>query len=113
MELDKPNRALADTIDTREKTIQKETALPEAPDGILLQGRWPPTPKRPSEVTVVVVWFQSYRVDPYSPAKITKNRLDWAVLGSEDTTEAPDGILLQGWWLLTLKRPPEVTVVFV
>ncbi|PKI54968.1 hypothetical protein CRG98_024640 [Punica granatum] len=41
-----------------------------------------PTPKRPSKVDVVVVWFQSYRVDPYNPTKITKNR---ARLGTDLT----------------------------
>ncbi|OWM83062.1 hypothetical protein CDL15_Pgr011744 [Punica granatum] len=70
-------------------------------------------------MAVVVVWFQSYRVDPYSPAKITENkarpgnRPDWAVFRSNVTMVAPDGILLQGWWLPTSKRPPEVTVVIV
>ncbi|PKI61585.1 hypothetical protein CRG98_018014 [Punica granatum] len=101
MELDRPNQALADPSGTREKTsrfgrlgwllgkcsdtrlvVRKETALPEAPGGILLQGRWLPTPKRPPEVAVVVVWFQSYRVDLYSPVKITKNR---ARLGTDLT----------------------------
>ncbi|OWM72923.1 hypothetical protein CDL15_Pgr016555 [Punica granatum] len=45
-----------------------------APNGILMQGRWLPTPKRPPKVAVVVVRFQSYRVDQYSPAKIMENR---------------------------------------
>ncbi|PKI73449.1 hypothetical protein CRG98_006157 [Punica granatum] len=49
-------------------------ALPEAPSGALLQGHWLPTPKRPSEEVVVVVWFQSCQVDPSRLAKITKNR---------------------------------------
>ncbi|OWM87871.1 hypothetical protein CDL15_Pgr008317 [Punica granatum] len=78
-----------------------------ASDGILMQGRWLSTPKRPLEVAVVVVWSQNCQVDPYSPAKITKNRArpgykpDWVVFGSDVTTVAPDGILRQGWWLLT------------
>ncbi|OWM91609.1 hypothetical protein CDL15_Pgr022358 [Punica granatum] len=64
-----------------------------APDGILMQ--------------VVVVWFQTYRVDPYSPAKITENRVrlenrpDWAVFGSDFTTVSPDGIVMQGQCLPT------------
>ncbi|PKI42142.1 hypothetical protein CRG98_037458 [Punica granatum] len=51
---------------------------------------------------MVVVWFQTYRVDPYSPAKFTKNRVrlenrpDWAVFGSDITTLSPDGVLRQG-----------------
>ncbi|OWM80131.1 hypothetical protein CDL15_Pgr027122 [Punica granatum] len=44
-----------------------------APDGILMQSQWLQTPKRSLEVAVVVVWFQTYRVDLYSPAKITEN----------------------------------------
>ncbi|PKI75870.1 hypothetical protein CRG98_003785 [Punica granatum] len=77
------------------------------PDGILMQGQWLPTPKRPPEKAVVVVWFQTYRVDPYSPAKITEkrvrleNRPDWAVFGSEVNTVSPDGILRQGQWFPT------------
>ncbi|PKI64871.1 hypothetical protein CRG98_014738 [Punica granatum] len=73
-----------------------------APDGILMQGPSFPTPKRPPEVAVVVVWFQNCRVDPYSSAKITKNRArlgnrpDWAVFRSNVTTVAPDGNLMQG-----------------
>ncbi|OWM91340.1 hypothetical protein CDL15_Pgr000284 [Punica granatum] len=56
------------------KTVQKkgrpdwevweETVLSEAPDGILLQGLWLPTPKRPLEVAVAVVWQEKPRVDP-------------------------------------------------
>ncbi|PKI67873.1 hypothetical protein CRG98_011731 [Punica granatum] len=90
-----------------------------APDRILMQGQWLPTPKRPPEVTVVVVWFQSYRVDPYTPAKITKNRArpgnrpDWVVFGSDVTMVAPDGILMQGQWFPTPKRPLEFAVVVV
>ncbi|PKI66854.1 hypothetical protein CRG98_012720 [Punica granatum] len=82
-----------------------------APDGILMQGRWFPTPKRPPEVAVVVVWFQSYRVDPYSLAKITENRVrprnrpDWARFGSDVTTVAPDGILMQGRCSRLLRDP--------
>ncbi|OWM72551.1 hypothetical protein CDL15_Pgr005020 [Punica granatum] len=78
-----------------------------APDVILMQGQWLPTPKRPPEVAVVVVWFQTYRVDPYSPAKITENRVrlenkpNWAVFGSDVTTVSPDGILRQCQWLRT------------
>ncbi|PKI44998.1 hypothetical protein CRG98_034605 [Punica granatum] len=78
-----------------------------APDGILMQGQWLPPPKRPSEVAVVVVWFQTYRVDLYSPAKFTENRVllenkpDWAVFGSDVTTVSPDGILRQGQCLST------------
>ncbi|PKI72118.1 hypothetical protein CRG98_007505 [Punica granatum] len=59
------------------------------------------------------------RIDPYSPAKITKNRAhlgnrrDWAVFGSNITTVAPDGILRQGQQLPTPNRPLEVTVVVV
>ncbi|PKI60537.1 hypothetical protein CRG98_019013 [Punica granatum] len=107
------------------------------PDGILMQGQWLPTLKRPPEVDVVVVWFQTcradpynpakitknrfqtYRVDPYSPVKITKNRVrlenrpDWAVFGSDVTTVSPDGILRQGQWLPTPTWPPEVAVVVV
>ncbi|PKI73453.1 hypothetical protein CRG98_006161 [Punica granatum] len=86
--------------------VQRETTLPEALDGILMQDRWFPTPKRIPEVTVVVVWFQSYRARP-------RNRPNWVVFGSDITTVAPDGILTQGQWLLTPKRPPEVTVVIV
>ncbi|OWM64672.1 hypothetical protein CDL15_Pgr013830 [Punica granatum] len=125
--------------------VQKEMALPEAPNGILMQGRQVPTPKRPTEVTVMVVWFQSsrvdlyspakikqnrarpvtdptwqsYRVDPYTPAKITKNRArpgnrpDWVVFGSDVTMVAPDGILMQGQWFPTPKRPLEFAVVVV
>ncbi|PKI73240.1 hypothetical protein CRG98_006375 [Punica granatum] len=80
---------------------------------------WLPTLKRPPEVVVVVIWFQSCRVDPYSHAKITenrarpKNRSDWAVFGSDVTTVAPDGILMQGQRVPTPKRPPEVAVVVV
>ncbi|OWM90840.1 hypothetical protein CDL15_Pgr011600 [Punica granatum] len=50
---------------------------------------------------MMVVCSQSYRVDPYSPAKIMENRVrpgnwpDWAVFGSEFTTVDPDGILIQ------------------
>ncbi|OWM76841.1 hypothetical protein CDL15_Pgr016488 [Punica granatum] len=67
-----------------------------APNGMLMQGRWLPTPKRTPEVVVVVVWLQSYRVNPYSPSKITENRVrpgnrpDWAIFGSDVTTVAPD-----------------------
>ncbi|PKI26454.1 hypothetical protein CRG98_048857, partial [Punica granatum] len=49
------------------------------------------------EVTVVVVWSQSYRVDPYSPAKIKENRARLEIrtrlapVGSDVATEAPDG----------------------
>ncbi|OWM90906.1 hypothetical protein CDL15_Pgr027393 [Punica granatum] len=136
MELDRPDRMLADSTGIREKTsmferlewllgecsetrlaVRKESALPEAPYGILLQGRWLLTPKRPPEVTVVVVWFHSCRVDPYSSTKITENRAppgnrpDWAVFGSDVTRVVPDGILMQGQWLPTPKRPSEVTVV--
>ncbi|PKI50186.1 hypothetical protein CRG98_029430 [Punica granatum] len=55
----------------------------------------------------------SYRVDPYSPAKITENRVHsgnwpvWAVFGSEFTTVDPDGILRQGQRLPTPNSPPE------
>ncbi|PKI49667.1 hypothetical protein CRG98_029912 [Punica granatum] len=82
-----------------------------APDEILMQGQWLPTPKRPSEVAIVVVWFQTYRVDPYDPAKITENRVDlyspakitenrvrlekrpdWAVFESDVTTVSFNGI---------------------
>ncbi|PKI49241.1 hypothetical protein CRG98_030350 [Punica granatum] len=107
-----------DFIKTR-LAVRKETALLEASNSILLQGRWFPTPKRPLEVAVVVIWFKCCRVDPYSPAKITENRArlgnkpDWAVLGSDVTTVVPDGILVQGRWLHTPKRPPVVTVVVV
>ncbi|PKI61212.1 hypothetical protein CRG98_018395 [Punica granatum] len=61
-------------------------------DGILMQGQWLSTSKRPSEVAVVVVWFQTYRVDPYIPAKIMEN-------------------IANGYRLLT--DPPKVTVVVV
>ncbi|PKI71926.1 hypothetical protein CRG98_007694 [Punica granatum] len=60
---------------------------------------------------------QSYRVDPYSPAELTENRVrhgnwpDWAVFGSEFTTVDPDGILMQGQRLPTPNSPPEVMVV--
>ncbi|OWM75367.1 hypothetical protein CDL15_Pgr021083 [Punica granatum] len=90
-----------------------------APDGILIQGQWLPTLKRPPEVAVVVVWLQTYRVDPYSPANITENRVrlenrpDWAVFGSDVTTVSPDEILMQGQWLLTPKRPSKVVGVVV
>ncbi|PKI73704.1 hypothetical protein CRG98_005945 [Punica granatum] len=73
-----------------------------ASDGILMQGQRLPTPKRPTQVAVVVVWFQSYRIDPNNSAKITENRVrhgnrpDWAVFGSDVTMVAPDGILMQG-----------------
>ncbi|PKI60438.1 hypothetical protein CRG98_019179 [Punica granatum] len=42
-----------------------------------------------------------------------RNRPDWASLESDITTVTPNCILLQGQWLSTLKRPPEVTVVVV
>ncbi|PKI61507.1 hypothetical protein CRG98_018091 [Punica granatum] len=41
------------------------------------------------------------------------SRPDWPVLGSEVTTVAPDGILMQGRWLPTPNRPPEVAVMVV
>ncbi|PKI49537.1 hypothetical protein CRG98_030074 [Punica granatum] len=72
-----------------------------------------------SQVTVVVVWFRTCRVDPYSPAKITKNRVglenrpDWAIFGSDVTTVSLDGILMQGQWLLTPKRTLEVALVVI
>ncbi|PKI65235.1 hypothetical protein CRG98_014384 [Punica granatum] len=49
---------------------------------------------------MMVVWFQSYRVDPYNPAKIMKNRArpgnrPDGILGSDVTTVALDGILRQ------------------
>ncbi|PKI47437.1 hypothetical protein CRG98_032178 [Punica granatum] len=78
-----------------------------AADGILMQSQWLPSPKRPPEVAVVVVWFHTYRVDPYSLTKIIENRVrlenrpDWAVFGSDVTTVSPDGILRQGLWLPT------------
>ncbi|PKI52161.1 hypothetical protein CRG98_027457 [Punica granatum] len=65
---------------------------------------------------MMVVCSQSYRVDPYSPAKIMENRVrpgnwpDWAVFGSEFTTVDPDGILIQGQRLPTPNSPPEVMV---
>ncbi|OWM66808.1 hypothetical protein CDL15_Pgr012400 [Punica granatum] len=65
------------------------------------------TPKRLLEVAMVVIWFQTYRVDLYSPVKITENRVrlenrpNRAVFGSDVTTVSPDGILRQGQWLLT------------
>ncbi|OWM77124.1 hypothetical protein CDL15_Pgr013215 [Punica granatum] len=72
-----------------------------------MQGQWLSTPKRSPEVAMMVVWSQTYQVDPYSPAKITKskvrleNKPDWAVFGSNVTTVSPNGILGQGRWLLT------------
>ncbi|OWM77481.1 hypothetical protein CDL15_Pgr016878 [Punica granatum] len=72
------------------------------PDGILMQDQWLPTLKGPPEVVVVVVWFQTYRVDPYSPAKIMENRVrlenrpDWAVFESDVTMVSPNGVLRQG-----------------
>ncbi|PKI69686.1 hypothetical protein CRG98_009957 [Punica granatum] len=68
---------------------------------------------------MVVVWSQSYRVDPYSPAKITENRARleiWTRLtqvGLDVTTEAPDGSFEQGQRLPTDNAPPEVAVVVV
>ncbi|OWM72785.1 hypothetical protein CDL15_Pgr024837 [Punica granatum] len=68
---------------------------------------------------MVVVCSQSYRVDPYSPAKITENRVrpgnwpDWAVFGSEFTTVDPNGILMHGQRLPTPNSPLEVMVVVV
>ncbi|PKI56498.1 hypothetical protein CRG98_023136 [Punica granatum] len=65
------------------------------------------TPKGPSLVLVVVVWSHICRVDPYSPAKITENRVrlenrpDWAVFGSDVTPVSPDGILRQSQWFPT------------
>ncbi|PKI40628.1 hypothetical protein CRG98_038977 [Punica granatum] len=73
----------------------------------VLQPDWQFLVRRSPQVAVVVVWFQSCRVDPYSPAKITKNivrlgnRPDWAVFGFDVTTVAPDGILRQGQQLPT------------
>ncbi|OWM90920.1 hypothetical protein CDL15_Pgr027407 [Punica granatum] len=46
-----------------------------APDGMLMQGQWLPTPKRLPEATVVVVWFQTNQVHPYNPAKFTENKV--------------------------------------
>ncbi|OWM70939.1 hypothetical protein CDL15_Pgr013120 [Punica granatum] len=49
-------------------------------------------------MAVAVVWFQTYRVDPYSPVKITNNRVrlengpNWEVFGSDVTTVSPNGI---------------------
>ncbi|PKI70109.1 hypothetical protein CRG98_009572 [Punica granatum] len=62
---------------------------------------------------------QSYWVDPYSPTKITENRVCpenwpyWAVFGSEFTTVDPDGILMQGQRLPTPNSPMKVMVVVV
>ncbi|PKI48261.1 hypothetical protein CRG98_031344 [Punica granatum] len=70
-------------------------------DEVLMQVRLLSTPKRTLEVAMVVVWFQSYWVDPYSPTKITENkehlgnRPDWAVFGSDVATESLDGVLMQ------------------
>ncbi|OWM78219.1 hypothetical protein CDL15_Pgr015038 [Punica granatum] len=53
----------------------------------------------PSLVVVVVVWSQICRVDPYSPAKITENKVrleirpGWAIFGSNVTPVSLDGIL--------------------
>ncbi|PKI58129.1 hypothetical protein CRG98_021478 [Punica granatum] len=64
-------------------------------------------------------FIESYRVDPYSPAKITKNRVrpgkrpDSAVFRSEFTTVDPDGTLMQGQQIPTPNSPPEVMVVVV
>ncbi|PKI56562.1 hypothetical protein CRG98_023088 [Punica granatum] len=113
----KQNRACPGTNPTRASLGSDITTV--APDGILMQGRWLPTPKRLPEVAVVIVCFQSYRVDPYSLAKITENRIrprnrpDWAVFESDFTTVAPNGILRQGQRLQTPNRPPEVAAVFV
>ncbi|OWM66804.1 hypothetical protein CDL15_Pgr012396 [Punica granatum] len=66
---------------------------------------------------VVVVCSQSYRVDSYSPAKITENRVcpgnwpNWAVFRSKFTTVDSNRILMQGQWLPTPNSPPEVSVV--
>ncbi|PKI73457.1 hypothetical protein CRG98_006165 [Punica granatum] len=43
----------------------------------------------------------------------SRNRPDWAVLGSDVTTVAPDEILMHGQWFLTPKRPPKLVVVVV
>ncbi|PKI51099.1 hypothetical protein CRG98_028528 [Punica granatum] len=58
-------------------------------------------------------FIESYRVDPYSPAKFTENRVrpvnwpDGAVFKSEFTTVDPDGILMQIQRLPTPKSSPE------
>ncbi|PKI60744.1 hypothetical protein CRG98_018864 [Punica granatum] len=88
----------------------------KAPDGILRQGQWLWIAKGPLSVAVVVVCSQSYWVDPYRLAKITKNRVrlenrsDWAVFRSDVTVVSSDGILRQGQRLLTPNSPPEVAV---
>ncbi|PKI58361.1 hypothetical protein CRG98_021236 [Punica granatum] len=51
------------------KKSRKETALSEAPSGILLQGHRLPTPKKPPKVAVVVVWRKETRVDPICKKK--------------------------------------------
>ncbi|OWM68515.1 hypothetical protein CDL15_Pgr023480 [Punica granatum] len=56
-------------------TVFELDVTTDSPDGILRQDQWLPTPKRLLEVAVVVIWFQTYRVDPYNPAKITENRV--------------------------------------
>ncbi|OWM76874.1 hypothetical protein CDL15_Pgr010261 [Punica granatum] len=101
-----PNRSGWNAGQTRLAQVGTDVAT-EAPDGILRQGQRLLTPNGPPEVAVVVFWSQSYRVDPYSPAKITENRARLEIrtrlapVGSDVATEAPDGILRQGQWLLT------------
>ncbi|PKI70305.1 hypothetical protein CRG98_009297 [Punica granatum] len=82
----------------------EEKALQKALGGLLMQGRWLPTPKRPSEVAVVVVLQEVTQVDPIckkSEECQKTNRPDWAELTrlgrSEKMAlpEAPDDILQQ------------------
>ncbi|PKI37352.1 hypothetical protein CRG98_042257 [Punica granatum] len=78
---------------------------------------------------------ESYRVDPYNPAKITENRTRLEIrtrlapvgsdvaaeapdgilrqVGSDVATEAPDGIVEQGQRLPTANSPLEVAMVVV
>ncbi|PKI44360.1 hypothetical protein CRG98_035246 [Punica granatum] len=64
-------------------TPDEETDLQEAPGGLLMQGRWLPTPKRPPDVAVMVVLREVTRVNPTykKNEEMSKlNRPDWAEL---------------------------------
>ncbi|PKI54609.1 hypothetical protein CRG98_025123 [Punica granatum] len=50
-------------------------------------------------------------IPDWHPARNKPEQIRQVVIGSDVTTVAPDGILLQGQWIPTPKRPPEVTVV--
>ncbi|PKI48981.1 hypothetical protein CRG98_030568 [Punica granatum] len=55
-----------------------------------LGGEWFPTPKRPPEVAVMVVWFQTYRGDPYSIAKITENKVSLELVSQNGMLTPPN-----------------------